>query len=432
MSHYSALDAHFHLKLVTLTPVIHLLPQRYCPDGNVPIAIPDGTNIWELIERNGDIVENQHWAPLGGLQKGWVQVGWRERETCKTDKQSHEDQSWETSRFDALEVTGYLMCCLKPSSINDSLSSTEATTAEVTATASATSATSVEPRPMSATSSPSDNPISSPTSSPELTPAIWYDRSTGWSGQTYDEAVDFCKSKKNAKGKGMMLCEFDAYCPLGLDSTPIGPYKKDMVWAPIANGPNRWIGLSADIRCKEYTAFYSSEPAWGLTGDYNEEITRHVMCCPDLEVIKTPEISSIPTASADSTVDKSSQDSSVNDEFRAVYDIVNNQFHSNLQPILHSRHSGWTGHTYSEALKFCNSNESNLCPYESFCPNGTGGAQPTIDFLDGPVWMPIDGIVNMWVEMRDRGQCTVHTTLSKFDDVTRYVFCCETVGKNIE
>jgi len=234
----------------------------------------------------------------------------------------------------------------------------------------------------------------------------------------------------NAKGKGMMLCEFDTYCPLGLGSTPIGGYKEDMSWAPIINGQNRWVGLSDDVKCKEYTTFYPSEPAWGITGDYNEEITRHVMCSPDPEATKTPAISSFSTASADSTVHISSQDSSVNDEFLAVYEMVYDQFDSNLQPILHNRYSGWTGHTYSEALAFCNSKESKvLCPYESFCPNGTRGAQPIINLLDGPVWMPIDGIVNMWVEIRNRGQCTVHTNLNKFYDVTRYVFCCEIVGK---
>merc|ERR1711982_224074 len=98
-----------------------------------------------------------------------------------------------------------------------------------------------------------------------------------------------------------------------------------------------------------------------------------------------------------------------------------------LQPMTYDRFSGWDGNAYSEALEFCKSQGSrSICPYESLCPNGLGEGQPIINLLDGPIWMAIDGIVDMWVEIHNHGQCTVQTNLDKFDDVTRYVLCCRT------
>ena len=145
---------------------------------------PDGSSIWDLIRKNGDTVDNEHWAPVGGAQNKWIQVGAREGETCKTYEQLyHEDPSWEMSGIDPLEVTGYVMCCLPPSPITDS------TPVEVTA------------------SIPEDT-----RKEIELNDAIvqifdptLYDRNKGWQGSTYDEAVQFCSERAPASA----LCPFE-------------------------------------------------------------------------------------------------------------------------------------------------------------------------------------------------------------------------------
>lgn len=116
---------------------------------------------------------------------------------------------------------------------------------------------------------------------------ILYDRSKGWSGQTYQEAFDFCKSKTNNDGEGMKLCEYAAYCPLGEGTKPCGGSKEDVSWAPISNAQNHWVGLGTDAPCKEYTAVYPSEPLWGIMGNEHEEFTRNVMCCLDPEATST-------------------------------------------------------------------------------------------------------------------------------------------------
>ena len=153
---------------------------RYCPDGNVPMSIPGGSNIWELMEENGDNVNNEHWAPLGEAQNGWIQIGWHEGQTCKTYEQlSGMDPSWGVSGIDSFEVTGYIMCCLEPFSINDSLSTEKVTPTQPEDTEEEIDqvydviARSFEP--------------------------ILYDRNRGWDGSTYDEAVQFCSKSSPAR-----------------------------------------------------------------------------------------------------------------------------------------------------------------------------------------------------------------------------------------
>ena len=151
--------------------------QRYCPDGRVPNAIADGSNIWELIEKNGDDVDNEHWAPVGEEQNSWIQVGWREGQTCKTYKQlSREDPSWGITGIDSFAVTGYMMCCLDPSKSTDSSASVEATTTMSKDTAKATGLV--------------KDAIA------RVFDPILYDRNRGWKGSTYDEAVQFCSDKE--------------------------------------------------------------------------------------------------------------------------------------------------------------------------------------------------------------------------------------------
>ena len=105
--------------------------------------------------------------------------------------------------------------------------------------------------------------------------------------------------------------------------------------------------------------------------------------------------------------------------------MLNNRIGKNLEPVPHNRFSGWSGHKYRQALAFCKTKGSKVpCPYEALCPSGMGEEQPVIEFLNGPVWSPIDGKSDAWVEMRDAGQCSVQTSLDHFSDVTRYVLCC--------
>ena len=150
------------------------------------MAISEGHNIWELIEENGDGVTNEHWAPVGAEQNDWVQIGWHNGETCKKYKQLFDEYpSFGTSRVDSFEVTGYLMCCLDQSSMNDSLS-----TAEVTTGTAEDKEKEIEQL----------NGMIVQTFDPMV-----YDRNRGWLGSTYNEAMQFCSERESAR----VLCPFE-------------------------------------------------------------------------------------------------------------------------------------------------------------------------------------------------------------------------------
>ena len=234
------------------------------------------------MEKNGDNVADEHWAPVGGALNKWIQVGWREEDTCQTDQDAP----------GGFATTGYLMCCLDPAGVE------EPTSADTIARTGETQTT--------------------PTSAGEI------------------------KSEPT-----------------------------------IPSSMNVPIPLSPSI--------------------------------------------------VDPAVQLAIQDSSFEDDFKAVYKMLYNRVSNSFEPVPHNRFSGWSGHKYSEALDFCKAHGSKVpCPYEALCPSGTGEEQPVVEFLSGPVWSPMDGKTDAWVEIRDQGQCTLHTSLDHFSDVTRYVVCCKT------
>ena len=125
------------------------------------------------MKKNGDNVDNEHWAPVGKEQNSWVQVGRREGQTCKTLKHlSHKDPLWGASGMNIFEESGYVMCCLEHSLLPVEAASTM-------------------PKDIYDVIEPVFNPI-------------LYDRTRGWEGSTYDEAVQFCSEKEPSR----VLCPF--------------------------------------------------------------------------------------------------------------------------------------------------------------------------------------------------------------------------------
>jgi len=322
----------------------------------------------------------------------------------------------------------------------------DVSTTMLTSMATTSATTTVEVTTKPTTPQPSRNPTDPPTSKgigyeldAETYEPIMYGRSKGWTGQTYKEGVEFCNALLNGKGEPMMLCPYKAYCPLGEGTIPYGGIKEEGPygsWAPIINNLNHWVELGNERKCMLYTTLYPDAPAWGITGENNEEITRHVMCCHSRGSHvasggqEEPHTSSPASSSlVDAAVQLASQGSTVNGEFQEVYGMIYSLVDHNLQPVVHDRMSGWTGQTYVEAYEFCGSKESKIpCTYESLCPNDIGGEEP-IGFEEGPIWAPIEDSVDTWVEISDGGYCEKHTNLQKFKDVTRYVLCCRAAGE---
>ena len=61
--------------------------------------------------------------------------------------------------------------------------------------------------------------------------------------------------------------------------------------------PNQIRGKEST--CKDYSSLSGGPPAWGLTGDDSEDLTRHVMCCLD----RPPEKEPAPTSSSPKVIE---------------------------------------------------------------------------------------------------------------------------------
>jgi hypothetical protein len=105
---------------------------------------------------------------------------------------------------------------------------------------------------------------------------IWFAREEGWNGQTWNEADAFCKSND------ARLCPYEVYCPTGPNHLPYGGVRPEsVVWAPISDSNNGWVSVSGQNTCVRYDILYLVSPSWGITGEDNEDKTRHIMCCKD-------------------------------------------------------------------------------------------------------------------------------------------------------
>lgn len=128
----------------------------------------------------------------------------------------------------------------------------------------------------------------------------WFDRSSGWDGQTYSEAVAFCQ----LKGASYVLCPYEVLCPSGPHSLPYGGTVDEPgdSWAPVSDSTNDWVQIGSEASiCLPYTNVNLQPPKvsspasfafpaglcvyltsgaivkWGVTGEENEQMTRYVL-----------------------------------------------------------------------------------------------------------------------------------------------------------
>ena len=185
---------------------------------------------------------------------------------------------------------------------------------------------------------------------------IWFGRSNGWTGKSYLEALEFC-----GESGDRLPCPFKGLCPLGRGTIPIGGLKEKGSWAPIMDSPNDWVMIGPDESCTKYSELHDELPSWGLNGEGDEDITRHIVCC--LNVEETP-------ADAAPTATENVLDS---DEANQEISMTYEQAAITFKPQWYGRDKGWVGQTYDQAVEFCNAKDSYmLCAYEVICPMGRG------------------------------------------------------------
>ena len=215
---------------------------------------------------------------------------------------------------------------------------------------------------------------------------VSFDRSQGWRGQTYGDALVFC-AKQNSK----IPCPYKVTCPMGDKGLPIGGATDGMNgdWVPIMDTPNGWVNIGEKNTCVKYNDIRPHPPEWGLSGEDNEAITRHIKCCDEPEgvgPILDDEGSSI---GAKSTQEK---------------DILHN-----MHPLWFHRKDGYHGTTHEEAELFCKTiGDMQLCPAEAYCPNGSTKSKPLFlqsNVYQGESWAPVHkenaDSGNNWINIGD-------------------------------
>ena len=165
-----------------------------------------------------------------------------------------------------------------------------------------------------------------------------YGRFDGWAGRTYPEAVQFCGGESAAGGgRERGLCPYEGLCPLGPRVEPlggaglVGGSDGDGAWLPIMDGANEWVRAG----CVAYSHEHPNRPAWGMSGEGSEELTREIVCCLRRE-----------------------EDSG--EEDAVLYQMAAEGYH----PRSYDRSKGWLGQSFEEALDFCDGVEGyELCTY---------------------------------------------------------------------
>lgn len=116
---------------------------------------------------------------------------------------------------------------------------------------------------------------------------------------------------------------------------------------------------------------------WGLTGDGNEEITRHIMCCHEPEDGLGIHLEDLPALD---------REFDVSEERSSAEMAVMNYFH----PVWYSSKHGYKGTSHADAEEFCRTvGGKRLCRLEAYCPDGVASmSDHTALFLDRP---PFDG-----------------------------------------
>jgi len=379
---------------------------------------------------------NGSWVPILDESNEWVQVSSDADLGGPCIRYDHEHQDptprWGLTGEGDEEMTRHVACCLVQGT-----PVTVITPANV-ATTVASVETVTEEAPIGFDARDEKYLIMAQKYRPE-----WHDRERDWLGQTYLEAVEFCAEKE-----GYEICPFEAICPLGPDTEPLGGYREDPngSWVPTIDSPNDWVQVSAKGAggtCKHYINEHAEAPHWGVTGEDNEDITRQVVCClvqgtADMLIPEsaTPPPAAVAMTTATSTEVEASdnnEDGVSEEHMSMVYQTVSETY----EPKWFDRSKGWHGQTHNEAFLFCaDFNGYFPCPYEAICPLGKG-SQPlggNKNDSNGS-WAPIMDGPNQWVQLSEDASCVQWSHLhpgppewgetgEDNEDLTRHIACC--------
>jgi len=310
---------------------------------------------------------------------------------------------------------------------------------------------------------------------------VWYTRSDGWMGTTWQEAREFCSSRGNSNsgdvddGTVVELCPYEVYCPTGPHHIPYGGYRVDesasnasssSSRAPISDLPNGWVQVGSDNACVQYSMIGSDSSSSSVDANKNEdalamieEVVHDVSTVNQISTHDTTEsqvvVDIVEDTDATTTTSDIQSDSQVESTEPTVTSInqsssfdMTSTLHRKFKPFWLSSNDGWNGGSYDDAVEFCSSiRGKQLCPYSVMCPHGPQnavmGGYRRVEFeVDGEQYAPILGGENHWVmignmELNDDGtssKCMTHRQLEgkapewglndDRKELKKYIMCC--------
>ncbi len=323
----------------------------------------------------------------------------------------------------------------------------------------------------SSSSSPSSISVETEYLLAESNHPVWYTRSDGWTGTTWQEAREFCSSRGSELKDGTVveLCPYEVYCPTGPHHIPYGGYRVESSEdasssniinsrAPISDFINGWVQVGSVNACVQYSMASSSSPSVEDEANNDEDalamIEEVVHQSTVNEVVQNNGEEESPVGVVDIVEDADAiqSDAQVLLSTEATATSINQPFdmtstlHRKFKPFWLSSIDGWNGGSYDDAVEFCSSiRGKQLCPYSVMCPHGPknavmGGYRKVVFEVDGEQYAPILGGENHWVMIgnmeRDgeSSKCMTHRQLEgkapewglneDREELKKYIMCC--------
>lgn len=243
----------------------------------------------------------------------------------------------------------------------------------------------------------------------------WYNRSSGWSGGTFNDAVEFCSSVLRQP------CPYTAYCPAGEHMHPLGGTKdRQQLWSPVSS--HEYVSIGLNQTCKfEKTS----------SSVLDDETSIYIACCE-----KPHGIDNLSGFDRPPSMEEDLDNKHAAGRYHAEMKLVKARF----RPKWYSSSDGWEASTPEEGVRFCKSraSEATLCGYEAYCPGGLGMLYEgsDVDFEDEAVehWSPystIDGMA-MSVSVGAESCRTREISGGEFDAPASFVLCCRDINLKSE
>jgi len=244
------------------------------------------------------------------------------------------------------------------------------------------------------------------------------------------------------------------YCPEGRGQLIGGIQDVGESWSAVIDSANDWVQVGEGGACNLYSETEKELPSWGMTGENNEEITRHIMCCKfdplaDNSGTSLTNVSGgIPGATLPEPQHDEMGTDSVNTEMNDNEPTSLTSLETRVQDKHHPVWFRSKGGSYDEAKAFCESMPSihgkgslHLCPLLAYYPNGPEVETKPLylqqEPYEGVQWAPISNGDNQWVMIGDIADLTCKTYESinhhppkwgkdgSSPQLKEHILCCE-------